>query len=528
MGVNMQQDFVLNFESVDLIAQAVTDYCDKLRIAPKDALRYRISAEEVLNKWIAAQIGETVIFRTGKRFGRPYITLEVKGEQSNPFDSGDEDGFFLSTICADMGYSPQYSYQKKKNIVFFGIRQKQMNQLYKLLLTILMGVIAGVVLKLTLPDAIAARLLMNVIDPLYAALFRLLGYISGPMILLSVIWGIYGIGDASTLGKIGKRLILYFLCVIFGIVFCFSFSFPLFDLNFLESSVNESAFGTIFEMLLDIIPANIIVPFSDGNTLQIIFTAVVFGIAMLFLGKRVQTVADMVDQINCIVQFMMDLISRIIPSFIFLIVIRLILKDTFSIIGSIWKLVLIVIAALIIICSLMTVFTAINCQVSPLLLFKKSIATFLIAITTASSAACFASNVETCEHKLGIDRSLSSFGIPLGMVMCKTGTAAYYLLISYFFAGQFGVDCSASWIVTAVFMAALLAVATPPIPGGGIVAYTVLFNHLGIPDDALAIVLSVDILFDFVRTASNMYNLPLILSNVALRMGLLDRDVMRK
>lgn len=524
----MQQSFALNNVSVDLIAQKVMEFCDNQQVAGKDALRYRISAEEILNKWIAAQVGETVVFKAGKRLGRPYIILEVKGEQNNPFDNEDTDSFFLSTIRTGMSYAPQYSYQKKKNTVFFEIQRKKMNQLLKLLITILLGVVTGIALKLALPNGITARLLTNIIDPLYAALFRLLGYISGPLILLSVVWGIYGIGDASTLGKIGKRLILSFLCVIFGTVFCFMFSFPLFKLKFLQGSANESSFGKIFEMLLDIIPANIIAPFSDGNTLQIIFTAVIFGIAMLFLGKRVQTVADMVDQINCIVQFMMELISRMIPGFIFLIVMRLILNNTFSMMSSIWVLTLEFITAALILCTLITVYTSIHCRVSPMLLVKKSIATFLIAITTASSAACFASNVETCEHKLGIDRSLSSFGIPLGMVMFKISTAVYYLLISYFFAGQFNVECSASWLVTAAFMAGLLAIATPPIPGGGVVTYTILFNRLGIPDDALAILLSVDILFDFIRTAANMYNLPLMLSNVALRMGLLNCEVLQK
>lgn len=524
----MKQDYTLNNETVDIIARKVMEFCGTLRISEREAIRYRISVEEVLNCWIAARIGSSVSLKTGKRVGRPYVILEVTGEQNNPFSDEGEERFFLSNIRADMGYAPRYSYQKGKNTVFFEIQQKKMNQLVKLLITAVLGVITGVMLKLVLPDGAEAGLLTSFINPLYSALFRLLGYISGPLILLSVIWGIYGIGDVSTLGKIGKRLILSFLCVIFGIVFCFMFTFPLFRLNFLQTTADESSFGAIFEMLLDIIPANIIAPFSDGNTLQIIFTAVIFGIAMLFLGKRVQAVADVVDQINCIVQFMMDMISRMIPGFILLIVIRLVLNNTFSMIGSMWLLAIIFIAASILVCAVMTVITTIRCRVSPLLLVKKSMPTFLIAITTASSAACFASNMETCEKKLGIDQSLSSFGIPLGMVMFKTSTAAYYLLISYFFAGQCGVECSPSWLIIAAFMAAMLAIATPPIPGGGVVAYTILFKRLGIPDDALAIVLSVDILFDFARTAASMYNLPLMLTNVASSLGLWDHDVLQR
>jgi len=102
------------------------------------------------------------------------------------------------------------------------------------------------------------------------------------------------------------------------------------------------------------------------------------------------------------------------------------------------------------------------------------------------------------------------------------------VLVSFFFAKQFGVAVSPDWLVSAAFVSAMLAIATPPIPGGGVAAYTMLFARLGIPDDALAIVLTMDILFDFVRTAANMYNLPLALIDCAATMGKLNVKKLRE
>ena len=147
-----------------------------------------------------------------------------------------------------------------------------------------------------------------------------------------------------------------------------------------------------------------------------------------------------------------------------------------------------------------------------------------MALTTASSAAAFSSNVDTCEKKFGIDSSLIRFGIPLGMVMHKPVAAVYNLLLVFFFAEKFGVTCSVSWIVVAVLISSIIAIATPPIPGGGAVAYTIIFAQMGIPSDALAMALALDIITDFLITAFEMLVLPMALVSISSGLGMIDRE----
>jgi Na+/H+-dicarboxylate symporter len=132
-----------------------------------------------------------------------------------------------------------------------------------------------------------------------------------------------------------------------------------------------------------------------------------------------------------------------------------------------------------------------------------------------------------CEEKFGIETSLIRFGIPLGMVMHKPVSAVYNLLIVFYFAERYDVSCSVGWLVVAVFISSIIAISTPPIPGGGAIAYTIIFAQMGIPSQALAKALAIDIITDFFVTAFEMLVLPVSLLNISAGLGMLNSDVLR-
>lgn len=537
MSIASRESFLLTGETVDIISEKIQDYCRSLEMDKKDITRNRLVAEECLLDWMDEvnrdgladdDPEKQVVYVTGKAFGKHFFRLEKKGVSLKPGGDSEDGGTFSNSILVGMDLKPEYSYRNKTRHLTFRISKRKRNPLIAIGQVLLAAVIVGVLLKLALPAGVNQGLLDGFLTPIYDTLFRLLSTISGPLILLSIMWGVYGIGDTTMLGQIGKKMILRFMRVICIVALVVMFTFPIFGNILVSASTGTSQLATIFKMILDIVPSNIVEPFLNGNTLQIIFVAFVVGIAMLFLGKKVDAVAQIIEQINYIVQFLMDLIGKLIPFFIFIIVVRMILSGTISVLKSLWLFAIMLILGFIVLSIFMTVYTGIKFKASPVALFRKNLPTFLIALTTASSAAAFGSNVETCERKFGIDSALTSFGIPLGMVLMKPGSVIYFLMMSYFFCGFYGVECSPSWIIMAVIVSTLLSFATPPIPGGGAVAYTVLFTQLGIPMDALAIALSIDILTDFPITATNIYNLPFVLTHVADNVGMLDENVLRK
>lgn len=119
------------------------------------------------------------------------------------------------------------------------------------------------------------------------------------------------------------------------------------------------------------------------------------------------------------------------------------------------------------------------------------------------------------------------FSIPLGIILFKVTTATSFLILAYYFAEFYAVEVSVSWFILVAFTVGILAMATPPIPGGATIAYTILFTQFGIPIEALALTITCDVFLDFISTGFDQFMLPYALSNFTSRLNLLDKDVLR-
>ncbi|MDO4983658.1 MAG: cation:dicarboxylase symporter family transporter [Eubacteriales bacterium] len=525
---NEQYTYELNYPAVDEISEKLRQFLSAQKLDRREVTRHTLTAEEILLKYIdTGEQAGTVTLNMGTRFANHFITLSVEGSPTNLYRPSEEaDGVLKAGLLKNLGLAPEYAYKGNENVYTFFIRKRQrINPLLSLLLVFALAFATGMLGKL-LPDGVRASILTDFFDRIRAAFLNILGCLAGPMMFLSVVWGVYGIGDVATLKQIGKRLMLRYLgivclCVLLGGAISLSIFRPGF-----AGTESSGSVATVFSMILDIIPKNIFSPFVDGNTLQIIFMALIFGFAMLFLGQRTSSVAKAVEQINYIIQFIIGFISKLVPYFIFIVVVSMIWSDAADVFVSARSLILVFLLTVLVSQLLILLVTAVRNRVSPLLLLKKNMTTFIIALTTASSAAAFAYSLRTCKEEFGIDDSISSFGVPLGVVMFKPATALNYLVTAVFFAKYYSIDISASWVVSLVFCSSVLAMATPPIPGGAMTSYAVLFAQLRIPSEALAVALACYTLFDFIDTGFNQLSLPFCLLNLAAKFGLVDRDIL--
>lgn len=524
----VNEKFELTADACFDAAKLIADFCSEMKLDKKDAIRYRLAAEDCLAHWLDNGLaGNALTVRMGKRFRTPFISLEVEGPQQDPGTADDEDfGPYCNSVLVSMGLEPDYSYERGRNRVLFRLRRKPLNQLVVLAIVLASALAVGFA-GMLLPDDVRNALLTGIVQPLYSTFFDLLTCIAGPMIFLSVAWGIYGIGDVETLGRIGKRLMLRFLRITGLVVLCASPLFFVLGPGLSQSSGGGGQLVSITEMVLGIVPPNIVEPFLSGNTLQIIFLAVVASLGLLYLGKRVSGVAEGIDQVNALVGFLMTAVSKIVPFAIFLVVVNMIWSGTLQSLGSVWKLIVVGFAAIAVIAIVFLTTTAVRRKVSVGMLIKKILPSFMIALTTASSMAAFGTNTQTCDEKFGIDGELTGFGLPLGMVMHRPICATNFLLVAFFFAGEYGVACDPAWVAMAVFVACVLAIAAPPVPGGSAVVFTMLFAQMGIPAEALALALAVDVIADFYVTAFEQVCLLNTLVNVSSELNMIDEDVLR-
>ena len=522
--------YSLSNESIDEIAEKTNDFLGTLNTESKNRLRIRLLVEEILLDWQQHFSEETVCqVRIGQRFRHPYIQLELEGESCNPLNTNTEYyGSYRSRLLANMGLAPLYSYENGRNRITFKLKKSKANPLLSLAAAVLLGLAVGTA-GLHIPDDLRLSVLNSFLTPIYDTFFNLLGTIAGPMVFLSVAWGIYGIGDTATFGRIGKRMIIHFISIVFLIcIACIPLSFPFFSLNLVWKSGGTSQLSSLFQMILGFIPTDIVTPFQEGNSLQIILLGAAIGVALLILGKQTEVVALTIEQINYVVQFLLEIISTLVPSFIFIVLVQMIWSGTLDVVLLAWKPLLAFLTIIVIIASAMVLAVAHCGKVNPLSILKKSLPTFIIGMTTASSVATFGTCANVCERKLGVSNHITSFGVPLGIVMFPPATAMYFIIICIYTAEVYQVECSAVWFILAVFSATVLAIAAPPIPGGTLTCYTIMFTQLGLPTDALVVALALDVLCDFVATGMNLFCLQIELGIQSKRMGLLDETILRR
>lgn len=524
------ESFSLTASSIDTISEIVNRCCTEYKMDRRNVVRIRLSIEESLGIWLnTLGEGTTVSYKTGTRFLKSFFQISAEGAPCNPYSAESEDfGHESKSILVNIGLIPEYSFVDGKNILTFQMKKKARNPVLSLIMIILSSIFVGIFGRLLFAPDVLALINENLILPIEDAAFRILSCIAGPMIFLSVAWGVYGIGDVYTLGRIGKKLMLSFVSIVFLFSTAGTLFYPFLGNGISAYSLISSQFGMLFEMILNIFPANIFSPFVEGNTLQIIFLAFVIGLSMIFLGQRTSSVAKAVEQINHMITFLMGTISTFVPYFVFVVILKIIWSDSYETLLNVWKFALVFFIAWLVCTFILICAVSMLRKVNPLYLVKSCLPSYLIALTTASSAATYESNMFVCEKKFGIDNSLSSFGIPFGMVLFKPSTALYYLLICFYFSKVFDIQVSVSWIVIAVVITAISAVSTPPIPGGSAATYTMLFLQLGIPSDALVIAVALDMIFDFFLTSGDMLLLLVELFNISSKIGMQNMNVINR
>lgn len=400
MLTSKKKGYRLSPETVDLLSQEFADSLTEAEADRKDILRLRLSLEEILEGWSSALPGAPVTFCAKKRLGRQRVEIRVEGKELQA-DDVLKNCLLSSRLLAQAGLTLTQSYQNGENcLTVEPPRKRKLGQMQKLLLAIVSAVVLGLLQRL-LPASAQAGV-RAVTDPLFTLILNLLRTISSPMIFLAICWGIFNIGDMTMMGRIGKKVIgriaaLSFL-VSAGATICLSWLFPL-ELS--SGGAALSGFSTIYQIILDIVPSDIISPFLNGNTLQIIFLGAAVGIALLILGDRAAAVRTFIEQTNEVVQFLMEAIGDLIPLFVFFSLFALLGSDFGSELSGILKAIVITYALCPLMCLVFIGILAARRRVSFRLLVQKLLPTFLIGLTTASSSAAFATNLETCENAHG-------------------------------------------------------------------------------------------------------------------------------
>lgn len=386
-----------------------------------------------------------------------------------------------------------------------------MKQTKTVLFALLLGLVVGLVLNAYAP-AIFKPLNEYVFYPLGQLFIRLIKMLVVPVVFISIALGTASLGDPKQLGRIGVKAISFFLAttaIAISIAVTLALIFKPGEAgNFKTEGLSyegQKAETTIIDTLLNIIPDNPVKAAADGNMLQIIAFAVLIGLGLAMLGKRVQGIHSLLEQGNELMMYLVNLVMKLAPIGAFALLassvgamglksVELMFKYMATVMGALILHGVFVYGGLLKLFAKESLFRFVK-------LFSPAMA---IAFSTSSSNASLPFAMKTAQEKLGVSKSISSFVQPLGATINMDGTAIMQGVATVFIAQVYGVELTLAQLAMVVLTAVLASIGTAGVPGVGLVMLTMVLNQVNLPVEGIALIIGVDRILDMSRTAINI------------------------
>ena len=382
----------------------------------------------------------------------------------------------------------------------------------KILAAMLFGAILGIILNnISVYNSLINQYLSNGVFEVVGKLFvNSLKMLVVPLVFCSITVGITSLGNLSLMGRVGlKAIIIYLLTTAFAITLALIFAIFIEPGQGYEidSSIQFSAkeAPSLSSVLTSIVPSNPILAMADGEMLQIILFAIILGIAITITGNKAESFKKGIISLNEIMMNMVTIIMKFAPLGVFCLIAKTFATQGIDMIIPLASYFFTVTIVLILhVLLTYSAFLKLIGKVSPFLFLKKMRTAIVFAFSTASSNATIPVTLNTVEKRLGVDKSVASFTVPLGATINMDGTAIMQGVATVFIASVYMVDLTIGDYLTVVLTATLASIGTAGVPGVGLIMLTMVLTQVGLPVEGVALIIGIDRLLDMMRTAVNI------------------------
>ena len=359
-----------------------------------------------------------------------------------------------------------------------------------------------------------------------------------PMVFTSISLAIGSIADTRTMGRISAKTLFWFLLCSFlalllaGCVGYGTYSMGLFNTRIEGLAEASGSTGSNpLNVLLNIIPSNIVTAFgSNGAVLSSVFLAVATGLSMNTLGEsRTASLRRLLGEVNDVVVVFLNFA----PFAVFVLLTR-----TFAIYGIDYlkpALVYVVVTVVLLLAFLIIAYPlviALGAKLNPFTFIRKIANVAVFGFSTSSSAATLPLNIKVSEEEFGVDESIASFVLPLGMTINMDGTAIMQVIATVFIAGCAGYTVTPGQLVVVALLALLASVGTPAAPGAGAVILFTILSGMGFVNDgallAYSLILAINRPIEMLVTSLNVVGDAVASICVAKSEGLLNEETFNK
>lgn len=337
-----------------------------------------------------------------------------------------------------------------------------------------------------------------------------------PLVFTSIFIGVARLQEHHQANRVWKLTLAFFLCTT-GIAMIIALlatnwfkpgtglGIHLFADTMKNFSAESLSAGQFFEQFFHSLFQNPFSALASGSIFPIIIFAFILGIAVIKSGNRNSRFMALMEELFALIMLIVGWIMRLAPIGIAALLCKLVATQDSQLLGTLGSFIILVFAttlfhALVVLPSILYLFT----KKSPFWFWRGARDALMTAFATSSSSAALPITLNCVENNLGVSKPIAGFVIPLGATINMDGTALYEASAALFVANLVGIDLSFAQQFIIFCTAMIASMGAPGIPSAGMVTMMMVLQSVGLPLEAVAILLPIDRLLDTIRTTVNV------------------------
>lgn len=377
-----------------------------------------------------------------------------------------------------------------------------------ILIGMLLGIIAGLVIRHLAPDPVAAGRYFAIVTTLF---MRLIQMVIAPLVLATLIGGIAHLSDVASLGRIATRTLIWFVLaavvsLIIGTTVANLFK-PGAHLGAAAPMIGSPGIDAgkagLDQFVLHLVPRSIVEAMATNEILQIVLFAVLAGVALIRLGDRGHMIAELAEQVTALMLAVTGYIMKTVPFAVFAAIAGSVATLGAEALLSYLRMIAEYYVAVALLWGFLIGGAALVLGRRTFALLGTARAPVLIAFSTGSSEAAYPSLLEQLT-RFGVSRRIAGFVLPLGYSFNLDGSMMYCAFATLTIAQAYGIALPVGEQVLLCFMLFVASKGIAGVPRASLLAVTGILPHFGIPENGILVILAVDHFLDMGRTATNV------------------------
>jgi proton glutamate symport protein len=377
-----------------------------------------------------------------------------------------------------------------------------------ILLSLGVGVVFGTLLNTTFPDNIEL-INQTFLAPVGESFLRLIQFVVVPIVFSSLIMGLTRIQGAGQVGRYTIKLMTSYV-----VTSAIALGVGMGTAYFLQPGSGVTGFiisetisiteaPSLISWLVSLIPVNPLEALSNGNLLQIIFSAVLLGIGVQLAADKAKPFVEFIESIYHISEKTLSVILYVAPLGVFALMSSTIATQGLELVAKLFLYVVgLVISSSIMLCLDMLILFALKAD--PIKFLRSLSEAIALAFGTASSNAALPVVLQNIQENYGLREEIASFAIPLGTALKRDGAAILQGFNALFVVQIYQVPLTPSLLMAIALSSLLVSFSTPGVPGAALITMATVLSASGLPLEAIALVAGIDRLTDGLKTVVNI------------------------